>query len=127
MQGKRRVRGPRVELGVGELAHQVDQELHAVAVEGRQQQAPVLEVQVLVQQDQRVTPEDRLEYARALAGVGDIRRQLEDLLDLVGVRDHHQRWLEGEVHRDPAAVAAHDRHHRHPRAQPGAEQLRCGR
>ena len=45
----------------------------------------------LVEQDHRVAADDRLEDARALAGVQHLGRRREDLLDLVGVGEHHER------------------------------------
>ena len=45
----------------------------------------------LVEQDHRVRADDRLEDARALAGVQHVGRRREELLDLVGVGEHHER------------------------------------
>ena len=70
---------PARELALGELLHQAGQALHAVAVEGGQQELALLHVRALVEQDHRVRADDRLEQPRALAGVQDVRRGGEDL------------------------------------------------
>ena len=77
--------GQRVELALGELLDQAGEALHAVAVEGGQQQLALLDVRALVEQDHRVRADDRLEQPRALARVQDVGRRGEDRLDVLGV------------------------------------------
>src|SRR5262249_26440196 len=58
----------------------------------------------LVEQDHRVGADDRFEDVRTLAGVQDLWRGLEDLLDLLGVGDHHEGRLADEADREALAV-----------------------
>ena len=97
---------PRGHLALGQLGHQPGETLHALAVEGRQQQAALLQVIVLVEQDDRVAPDQRLEDARALAGMQHVGRRGEHLLDVARVPQHHERRLERQPHGDPLAVRA---------------------
>ena len=96
---------PRGHLALGQLGHQPGEALHPLAVKGRQQQAALLQVIVLVEQDHRVAPDQRLEDARALAGVQHVGRGREHLLDVGRVPQHHERRLERQPHGDPLAVA----------------------
>ena len=79
-----------------QLLDQPGQALHAIAVEGGQQELSLLHVRVLVEQDHGVRADDRLEQARALAGVQDVGRRHEELAHRGGI---------GEVHRTAAGRA----------------------
>ena len=85
VQCDRLVLWPSGDLALGQLAHQLGQGLHRVAVEGGQHQLALAQVWLLVEQDHRVWADDRLEDARALARVQHLRGRLEDFLDLIGV------------------------------------------
>ena len=93
VQRDRPLQRPGGHLALGQLAHQTRQALHLLAVEGRQKQLALAQVRALVEQDHRVGADDRLEDARALAGMQHLGRRLEDLLDLLGIGDHHERRL----------------------------------
>ena len=97
---------PRRCLLVGDLLHGAGQPLHLLAVEGGQHQLALAEVVALVEQDHRVLADHRLEDARALTGVQHLRVGGEDLLDLRGVGDHHERRRLQQPDREPLAVAA---------------------
>jgi hypothetical protein len=84
---------PGGDLALGQLGHQAGHALHPLAVERGQQQLALLQVRALVEQDHGVPADDRLEDPRALAGVQHLGRRLEELLDLVGVGDHHDGRL----------------------------------
>ena len=104
MQGNGLVARPGGDLGLGQLGHHAREALHALTVERGQKQLALLQVRSLVEQDHRVASDDRLEDARPLAGVQHVRRGLEHLLDLVGVREHHERRRPDEPNREAWAV-----------------------
>jgi hypothetical protein len=74
-------------------------------VEGRQHQLALLHVRALVEQDDRVLADERLEHPGALTGVKDVGRRREDLLDLLGIAQDHERWRQREAHREAAPIA----------------------
>ncbi len=100
----RLVRRPGVELALGQLVDEAGQALHAVAVEGGQQQLALLHVRSLVEQDHRVAADDRLEQACALAGVQDVRRRGEDGLRVLGIGEDHERRLTEQTRGEARAV-----------------------
>ena len=115
------------ELALGQLAHQTLQRVHALAVERRQEQLALLHVGRLVQQDHRVATDQRFEDPRALAGVQDVGRRHQHFLDLVGVREDHERRLAEEADLVALAVARAIAIQDGGRARPGAECLQGGR
>jgi hypothetical protein len=93
------------ELVLGQLDHQPGQALHALAVEGWQQQLALLQVLALVEQEHRVAAHERFEDPGALAGVEHLGWRHEHFPDLVGVGDHHHRRLAGDADGEACAVA----------------------
>ena len=122
MQPHRFVGWPAGELGLGQLDHQSGQLLHPLAVESGQQQPALLHVGVLVEQDHRVAPEDRLEDPRALAGVQHLRIGCEHLADLVRIGQHHERRLERQPDGRAAPVASQPQDRR-GRSRPHPDEL----
>ncbi len=92
-------------------------------MERGQQQPALLEVSGLVEQDHRVAPHDRLEHTRALARVKHLGRGGEELLDVLGVAEDHERRLERKPDRDPLAVLLAQPLERRGRPLPRGEQL----
>ena len=84
---------PALDLAGGDLGHLLLVALHALAVEGRQQQLALADVGLLVEDEDRVLAEDRAQDLVALAGVEDPRVAGEDLLDVLGVGDASPRCL----------------------------------
>ena len=84
--------------------------LHPLTLERRQQQAALLQVAVLVDAEQRVAPEHPAQR-RPVPGVEHRRVLGEDLLDQVGLRQHHHvlepRDPEREHRAEAAALALH--------------------
>jgi hypothetical protein len=105
MHRERLLELPRGDLTLGELGHEPRQALHLLPVERRQQELALLEVRVLVEQDHRVAPDDGFEDVGALPGMQDIRRCLEDGLDLLRVGEDHERGLAEQADREALAVA----------------------
>ena len=98
-------RWPALDLACGDLGHRLPVALHPLAVEGRQQQATLAHVRLLVEDEDRVAAEDRGEDLVSLAGVEDARVAGEDLLDRLGVGEHHPGALVGDLQREHVAVA----------------------
>ena len=96
---------PTRDLPLGHLRDQVAEALHLLAVEGGKHQLALLQVRALIQQDDRVRPDDGLEHPSSLAGVKNVGRRREDLLDLVRVGDHHEGRRQRQANREPLAVA----------------------
>ena len=96
---------PALDLARGDLGHRLAVGLHPLAVEGRQQQLALAHVGLLVEDEDRVLAEDRREDLVALAGVEDARVAGEDLLDRLGVGEHHPGPLVGDLQREHVAVA----------------------
>ncbi len=109
MQLDRSTARPALDLALRDLRDQIGELLHLLAVERRQHELALREVGALVEQDHGVLADDRLEDARALAGMQDVRRCGEDLLDLGGVREHHERrdaeQADREALAEPVAVS----------------------
>ena len=82
---------PALDLARGDLGHHLAVALHALAVEGRQQQLALADVRLLVEDEDRVLAEDRAQDLVALAGVEDVRVAGEDLLDVLRVGDASPR------------------------------------
>jgi hypothetical protein len=82
---------PGGELALGELGHQPGEALHPLAVESREHQPSLLEMRTLVQEEDRIGAQDRLEDPRALAGMKHVGRSAEQLLDLGGVGQGDER------------------------------------
>ena len=101
----RPVARPLGRLALGDLRHQAGQPLHLLPVEGGQHQLALLEVVALVEQDHRVADEHRLEDPCALAGVQDVRRRGEQLLQVLRVREHHERRSAQQPDGEALAVA----------------------
>ena len=91
-------------LALGDLLHQAGELGHLLAVEGRQHQLLLAHVRVAVEQEDGVAADDRLEHARALAGVQHVGRGGEHLLHLVGLREHHEVRGERQADREALAV-----------------------
>jgi hypothetical protein len=105
MQLDHLVLGPAGDLLLGHLGDEAVERLHLLAVERGEHQLALREVRALVQQDDRIAPDDRLEDLRALARVQDVGRRGEDLPDLVRVGHHHERRRTEETDREAPAVA----------------------
>ena len=84
MQRHRLAPGPALDLRRGDLGHHLGQPGDLLAVEGRQHEPALGEVGVLVEQDHRVAPDQRLEDARAAAGVQDLRGAVKTCLTSAG-------------------------------------------
>ena len=100
VQRDRLAQRPGGDLALGQLGHQPREALHPLAVEGRQQQLALAQVRALVEQDHRVRADHRFEDARALARMQHLRRRREDLLDLLGIGDDHERRLAEQADRE---------------------------
>ncbi len=105
MQRDRLLPRPGDDLTLGELGHQLGEALHRLAVKGGQHQLALFEVWRLVEQDHRVGADDRLEDPRALSGMQHVGGRLEDLLDVLWVRQDHKRRLAEDTDREALAVA----------------------
>jgi hypothetical protein len=114
---------PGGDLALGQLAHQAGEGLHALAVERGQQQLALLQVWFLVEQDHRVGPDHRFQDASALARVQHVGWRHEDLLDLVGIGDHHDRGKAEQANREPLAVAGAGAFEEARRPTPVADRL----
>ena len=118
--------GQALDLAFADLGHHPAQALHPLAVEGGQEQPALREVDVLVEQDDRVAPDDRGQDRRALARMDGVGGGGEQRLDVGRIRQDHERRLEGELDRHPPAVAAQALE-RGGRARPGPQQLQAAR
>src|SRR5947209_18016540 len=96
-------------------------------MECRQQQLALFEMGVLVEQDDGVASHGRLEHPRSLSRVQDLGRGGEELLYLLGIRQDHERRLEGELDRDPLAVLLTQPLERRRRPLPRGDQLKRAR
>ena len=114
---------PGRDLGVGNPLDQAGEPLHALAVERGEHQLALLHVGAAVEQDHRVVADDRLQDAGALARSQHVRRSREHLLDLVRLRDHHERRREREPQREALAVAGPVALEVGERARPEADHL----
>jgi hypothetical protein len=119
--------GPALDLPRGDRAHHLGQARDLLAVEGRQHEPALGEVRVLVEQDHRVAADQRLEDARAVAGVQDLGGRREDLLDLVGIGQHHERRRPDEAHGEALAVARAAALEERHRPRPPAHRLQPSR
>ena len=98
---------PAVHLGERRLADQLSVALDPLAVEGRQQQLALAHVRRLVEGEDRVRAERRLEHRRVrLAGVRQLGRGGEELFDQRRVGDVGEVLVEGEGDAEDVAVAA---------------------
>jgi hypothetical protein len=93
MQRGRAPARPRRHFPLGQLGDRFGQTAHLLAVERREHQLALLHVHVLVEQDQRVAPDQGLEHLCPLAGMDGVWRGGEQLLDVVGIGQHHERRL----------------------------------
>ena len=118
---------PTLDLGGGDLGHDRGQPRDLLAVEGRQHETPLGQVGVLVEQDHRVAADQRLEDARAAARMQDLRGRREDLLDLVGVREHHERRRGDQANGEARAEARAAAFEEGDRPRPPAHRLQPGR
>ena len=123
MQLDGRIQRPGLDLAGGQFTHQGSEALHALAVEGRQHQLALLEMWRLVEQDHRVAAHDRFENPSALAWVQNLWRCEKQLLDLIGVGDHHDRRLAEQAEREARAVAGATAIEEGGRTAPGTERL----
>jgi hypothetical protein len=123
---------PGGDLALGDLAHQPDVRAHLLAVERRQQQAALAQVRRVVEQQDRLLPQEGQQDDVALAGVEDGGVSGEDCLDVGRVGERDER-LTADVHGERVAVArasALDERQRaeHPRERlQGARRARAGR
>ena len=117
---------PARDLPPGHLRDQVAEALHLLPVEGGKHQLALLQVRALVQQDDRVGSDDRLEHLRPLAGVKNVRRRREDLLDLLRVGDHHEGRRQRQANRESLAVPGSAALQEGKRARPEADALDPG-
>ncbi len=89
---------PALHLPPGHLDDQLAVALDPLAVEGRQQQLALAHVRLVVEGEDRVRPQRRLQHRRVrLAGVEDRRRAGEDLFDEVRAGDVDDPAEEGEA------------------------------
>ena len=114
---------PALDLALGQLEHQLCEVLHALAVEGRQQQLALLQVGGLVEQDHRVAPHERFEDARALPRMEHLWRGHQHFLDLIRIGENHEGGLAQQAHRVALAVAGAVAVQEGGRARPRAERL----
>ena len=103
--GERRADRPARDLLLRDRADHVAVGLHALAVERGQQRLAVLQVLLAVEQQHAARAEQRLEDVVALARVQHVRVAGEDLLDVVGVTEHHPRRALLDVDGEDVAVA----------------------
>jgi hypothetical protein len=96
---------PARDLPLGHRRDQVSQPLHSLSVESGGHQLPLLHVSVLVEEDHRVGPDQRLQHPRTLARVEHVCGGCEDLPHLVGLGDRHERRGKREPDREPLPVA----------------------
>ena len=73
---------------------------------GGSMQAALAQVLVAVEQQHRARADDRAERRVGLPGAQLLGRAAEELLDDVGVEDHHEAGVEQRPERDHVAVAA---------------------
>ena len=114
---------PARDLRLGELLDQPGQALHAVAVEGGQQELALLHVRRLVEQDHGVRAHDRLEQAGSLAGVQDVRRRGEQLAQVGGIGEDDERRLAEQAQREARPVATPEALQVGRRPRPPADRL----
>ncbi len=101
------VERPARHLLAGEGDDQLAVALDSLAVEGRQQELALAHVRGVVEGEDRVRAERRLQHRRVrLAGVEDRGRAGEDLFDQVGPGDVDDAAEAGEADREEVAVAA---------------------
>jgi hypothetical protein len=93
-------------------------------VEGREHEPALGQVRALVEEDDRVAPDERLEDSRALARMQHVGRRREDLLDLLGVGEHHERRRPEQAQREAPPVAGAAVLEEGDRARPPAQRLR---
>ena len=117
------VQRPALHLAFGNLLHQAREPQHLLAVEGGQHQLALLEVCSLVQEDHGVRADDRLEDHGALAGVQDVGRGLEELLQLLRVGEHDEGRRPDQADRESLAVARAAALEEGVRARPPADGL----
>jgi len=104
---------PALHLPLRNLGHQIAEAIHALAVEGGEDELALLHVGAFVEQNHRVLADQWLEHASPLARVKDVGRRHEHLLHLIGVGDDHEGWRGWEANREALAV-------------PGAAALQVG-
>ena len=75
---------------VGGLAHHLLVGPHPLAVEGRQHQLALAQVLGAVEQQHRALADHRPEHGVGLSGAQCSGRAAEDLLDELGLEDHHE-------------------------------------
>lgn len=109
-------------LALADLGHHFPQTLHPLAVKGGQKQPALSEVNVLVEQDDRVATDDRSQDRRALARMYGIRGGGEQRLDVGRIGEDHERRLERELDGHPPPVAPQTLQ-RGRRPRPGPQQL----
>ena len=120
---ERLVDGPGVDLAVGRLPHDRLVRPHALAVEGRQEQAALPEVLGAVQQEHGPLSQHRAEQLVRLARAELVRVAPEDLLDQLGIEDDHEAGVEERPERDDVSVAAPARVHEAGCADDETERL----
>ncbi len=99
--------GPRADLGLGDLGDQLAVALHALAVEGRQQQLALGQVLLAVEQQHRLVAEHRPQHDVGLARAEQLGVGGEHRADVRGIGDEDPRALVGDPHgeRRPEALA----------------------
>jgi hypothetical protein len=118
---------PALDLALGHLGDQGVEALHGLPVEGREHELALLQMLALVEQDHRIAADDRLEDARALAGVQHVGRRGEHLAQLLGVGEHHEGRRPEQADRETAAVARAAALDEGGRPGPPAQALHRGR
>ena len=125
---------PRAELPLGQLGHHRLERAHALAVEGRLDQAALAQVLLSVEHQDRVRPGEGPHELPALAGRGDGRVEPEHLPHRLRAREQHHRLVGPErADRDRIAEALvhapqeRSRPHRPPDRLPGGWGARAGR
>ena len=121
-------RGQRSTSARGDLGHHLRQPRDLLAVEGGQHEPALGEVGVLVEQDHRVAADRRGSRMRApLPGCRTSARRREDLLDLLGVGEHHERRRAEQADREAPAVARAAALEEGHRPRPPAHRLQPAR
>ena len=88
---------PPLDLVRGHAGDEVGQALHALAVERGQHQLSLRHVRVAVEEEDRGGADEGQKHARPDARHQHVGRRGEDLLDLLGISDDHERRREREA------------------------------
>jgi hypothetical protein len=120
---ERSVRRPARDLTFGDRADKPRQPRDPLAVKRGQHQAALLHVRLAVEQNHRVGSDHGLEHAGAATGRKHVGRRREDLLDLLGIDDHHERRRHRQPNREAGAITRAATFHVRERARPPPDEL----